>query len=75
MPVSEGLAVLDRVQQFRPDCPMIAISAYGDTELRTGLRRRGCAGYLDKPFDDRQLIQAVSRGLKKKNPSNHAHRI
>ena len=75
MPVSGGLALLEELQHFRSYYALIAISAYGDTELRTGLRERGCAGYLDKPFNDQQLIQAVTRGLKKKNHSSHVHLV
>ena len=71
MPVSSGLALLEELQHFRSYYALIAISAYGDTELR----ERGCAGYLDKPFDDQQLIQAVTRGLKKKNHSSHVHLV
>jgi len=75
MPVSDGLVLFDELQRFRSYYALIAISAYGDAELRAGLRDRGCAGYLDKPFDDQQLIQAVKRGLRKKNHSNHVHLI
>lgn len=75
MPVSVGLALLDELQRFRSYYTLIAISAYGDPELRAGLRQRGCTGYLDKPFDDQQLIQTVNRGLKKSHRSNHAHLV
>ena len=64
-----GLSGLDVIEQLKGDAdlcdtPVIAISAGdGEEEVRDA-RRRGCVGYLSKPFSSDALFRAVAAWTK-----------
>lgn len=51
MPGMDGLELLDRVKQYRPDLHVVMVTAYGDAERRRIAAERGATDYLVKPID------------------------
>jgi len=51
MPGMDGLELLDRVKQHRPDLHVVMVTAYGDAERRRIAAERGATDYLVKPID------------------------
>ena len=63
MPDGDGLELLARLRDARPDLPVIVMSARGTlmTAIRAG--ERGAYEYLPKPFDLDELTNAARRAL------------
>ncbi len=63
MPDENGLDLLPRIQQIRPDLKIVVMSA--QSTMMTALRaaEHGAYEYLPKPFDLNEMITVVQRGL------------
>ena len=63
MPDENGLDLLPRIKQLRPNLPIIVMSA--QSTLLTAIRatERGAYEYLPKPFDLNELASVVGRAL------------
>jgi DNA-binding NtrC family response regulator len=59
MPGLSGLQLLDQLNQSDVNIPVLVITAHGNKELIIELMRKGCADYLDKPFDDEEFVSRV----------------
>ena len=51
MPGMDGLELLQRVKQRRPDLPVMMVTAYGDDERRRRAAEFGAAQFITKPVD------------------------
>jgi two-component system, LuxR family, response regulator FixJ len=65
MPQMSGLDLLQRVQQTRPDLPVIVITGHGDVALAVEAMKAGAVDFLEKPFDDDALVSAVEAALRR----------
>jgi putative nucleotidyltransferase with HDIG domain len=63
MPGIDGLELLDQIALNHPGTPVIMCSAVHDVHVATSAFRRGAIDYLLKPFERKQLISVVTRGL------------
>ncbi len=63
MPGMDGMEVLRRVREIRPDIRMIMISAYGTIELAVEAMKLGAVDFLPKPFSPQEIRDMVSRVL------------
>lgn len=59
----DGIALLDRVQDFYPDMPAIMVTAVHDISVALAAIRNGAYDYLLKPFEREQLLAMVRRAL------------
>lgn len=59
MPDMNGLVLLRRIAETRPQLPVVIISGESDPELRSQALRQGAAAFLAKPIDDRELLKEV----------------
>ena len=66
MPCLTGLQLIDELDRLDIDIPTLVITGYGNRELAAKLRRKGCDEYLDKPFDDEELIKRIAILFEKK---------
>jgi DNA-binding NtrC family response regulator len=60
MPGMNGLDLLPKVKERRPDLPVFMISAYGDAERVQTALDRGASKFMTKPVDFPQLRRDVS---------------
>jgi two-component system, LuxR family, response regulator FixJ len=63
MPEITGIDVLRKVNEEKPDLPVIVITGHGDVPLAVEAMKLGAADFLEKPFDDDLLIESVRAAL------------
>jgi len=63
MPEMTGLELLQRVKQERPDLSVIIITGHGDVPLAVEAMKSGAADFIEKPFDNDRLLDAVKGAL------------
>jgi FixJ family two-component response regulator len=69
MPGMDGIELQRRVRLERPELPVIFITAHYDEETRNRALNEGAVGFLCKPFDAVDLLEAI-RGAHKNAPEN-----
>jgi two-component system nitrogen regulation response regulator GlnG len=63
MPDDNGLDLIPRIRQLRPDMRILVMSAQNTLLTAVKATERGAFEYLPKPFDLRELVGAVERAL------------
>ena len=64
MPDLDGLAVLERARQTRPDLPVVIMSGHGSIETVRNAFKLGAFDYLEKPITEKdKLLVAVKNAL------------
>jgi DNA-binding NtrC family response regulator len=58
-----GLDLLALVQEHRPGCPVIIVTAFGSQEARAQAMRRGAVAFLEKPVPAPQLLERIHQTL------------
>lgn len=65
MPELNGLELQERLSEKEIFIPIIFITAYGTVPDSVKAFKAGAADFLEKPFKAHELLEAVSRGIKK----------
>jgi PAS domain S-box-containing protein len=63
MPNVDGAEALRRIQATRPDARVILTSGYGEGEVAACVDRSRLAGFLQKPYHARELVDAVRAAI------------
>ncbi len=63
MPGMDGMEVLRKVREIRPDIRIIMITAYGTIELAVEAMKLGAVDFIQKPFSPEEIRELVSRVL------------
>jgi len=63
MPGMSGLELQETLARRRVRLPLVFITAHGDVPLAVAAMRRGAVDFVEKPFADAQLVDAVWRAL------------
>ncbi len=63
MPVLDGYEATKLIKQFRPNLPIIAITAYGLTGDEHRAISSGCDDYLAKPIQSSILLEKINHWL------------
>jgi FixJ family two-component response regulator len=63
MPGMSGLELQARLAEEGYQIPIIFVTAFGDTSMRTRAMKGGAIVFLGKPFDDKVLLQSVRSAL------------
>ena len=63
MPDITGIDLLRRVKELGLDLPVIVITGHGDISLAVEAMKIGAIDFLEKPFDDDTLLDAVRGSL------------
>jgi DNA-binding NtrC family response regulator len=61
MPKVNGLEVLRKIKQERPDVDVIIITGYKSVETATEAVRLGASGYIVKPFKSNEILTTVKK--------------
>src|SRR5262245_23757179 len=57
----EGLQLLTRIRTEQPDLPIVVMTAWGNIDLAVEAMRVGAQSFVQKPWDNRALIQILER--------------
>ena len=63
MPGMSGLDLLSLIKQINPQTKVIIMTAYGSDEKREEAIDKGAVGYIEKPFEIREVKQMVLNAL------------
>ncbi|UCH00392.1 MAG: response regulator, partial [Deltaproteobacteria bacterium] len=66
MPDMGGGETYDRMKEINPDIKVLLLSGYSIDGQATEILRRGCDGFIQKPFDMQGLSQRIRKILNKK---------
>src|SRR5262249_11027212 len=64
MPDISGLDLLRRLKELHVSLPVIVITGHGDVPLAVEAMKAGALDFLEKPFDDDALLDAVAAALR-----------
>ena len=59
MPCMDGIECVSRLVQMKPDVLILVVSALADKATAVEAMEKGANGFLNKPFTDRQLNDAL----------------
>jgi CheY-like chemotaxis protein len=65
MPVMDGEVTLAHLQAIRPDVRVILSSGFDEREAVRRFRGKGLAGFIQKPYTSRQLIEKLQGVLRR----------
>src|SRR5512136_952321 len=71
MPGMDGMEVLRRVREMRPDIRIIMITAYGTVESAVEAMKLGAVDFLQKPFDPEEVRELVLRVADREKLDEH----
>ncbi len=63
MPGMDGMEVLRRVRETRPDIKVVIITAHGTIESAVAALKLGAVDFIQKPFAPREIRELVTRVL------------
>ena len=64
MPGLDGMGLLKRLSVDFPDVPVVMITAHGSVESAVEAVKLGAFDYVEKPFDQEQIRQIVTKALR-----------
>lgn len=63
MPGMDGLALLARIKELRPDTPTLLITGHGEHNLAIEALRGGAYDFIQKPIDRDYFVAALQRAM------------
>ena len=63
MPGMDGLALLAKIQEVRPDTPTLLITGHGEHDLAVQALRGGAYDFIQKPIDRDYMVAALNRAI------------
>jgi two-component system response regulator FixJ len=71
MPGMDGMGLQERMAQLEMDIPIVFITGHGDVPLAVRAMRAGAIDFLNKPFDDTELLKSIDLALSRVFASSH----
>src|SRR5436190_10252818 len=75
MPNAKADEILRAVRQYRPEAPVIVITAFGSVEQAVELVKAGAFQYITKPFKTAELLDTVVQALQRSAPRREQARL
>lgn len=72
MPGMSGLELQDALHQRRSMLPVIFITGHGTVDSAVHAMRAGAIDFLQKPFDDQELLDTIQRSIQRDRDSRHS---
>lgn len=67
MPEIDGITLLRQLKQASVTLPIIVITGHGDIPLAVEAMKIGAVDFIEKPYDDNQMLSSVRRALESGN--------
>lgn len=64
MPGMSGLDLQERLQERNIRLPIVFMTAYADVPMAVRAMRTGAVDFIEKPFNEQQLLDCIQRALK-----------
>lgn len=61
LPGMDGMAVLSKIREVRPDIKVIIITAYGSVDSAVEAMKLGAVDFIQKPFSPKEIRELVSK--------------
>ena len=58
-----GADYISRLRTVAPNCPIVVMTAFGDSALKTGVLRAGANAYFSKPYSPAQVTRKLEELL------------
>lgn len=71
MPKMSGLEVQKRLQEIRPDLPVIIVTGHGDVAMAVQAMQSGAIDFIEKPFQEDALLASVESAVAQVEQSHH----
>ena len=63
MPGMDGLTLLEKIQELRPETPTLLITGHGEHNLAIQALRGGAYDFIQKPIDREYVVAALERAI------------
>ncbi len=63
MPDGDGLSLLAKIKAYKPEVPVIMLTAFGTVELAVEAMKLGAFDYLTKPCPNEDMLKTVAKAL------------
>ncbi|TJW41356.1 MAG: response regulator transcription factor FixJ [Mesorhizobium sp.] len=73
MPGIDGIEFLRQLKARGHGVPVIVMTGHGDVALAVQAMKEGAADFIEKPFDDEMLIDAIRSALNNRNQAEATH--
>ena len=73
MPGIDGIEFLRRLRTSGHTLPVIVMTGHADVALAVQAMKEGASDFIEKPFDDEMLVEAIRSALANRNQANAAH--
>jgi two-component system response regulator FixJ len=67
MPGMDGIELVRRLKSDGVACPVILITGHGDVALAVEAMKAGAADFIEKPFDDAVLLNAIRGAMESRS--------
>src|SRR5690606_27380007 len=67
MPKLDGIEVLEKAKELKPDIPFIVISGHGNIETAVDAVKKGAFDFIAKPPDLNRLLITIRNAMDKKS--------
>ena len=67
LPGLSGLELLDEIQKYDRDIPLILITGHGDVSMAVQAMRNNAYDFIEKPFHSERLLDVIRRALEKRD--------
>lgn len=67
MPGMDGIELLTKIQENKPEIPVIMISGHGNVETAVDALKKGAYDFIEKPIDLNRLLVTVRNALDRAN--------
>lgn len=69
MPGTSGFELQTRMESENRTTPIIFITGHGDVPMAVDAMRRGAVDFIQKPFNDEELLERIHQALNPEQPS------
>jgi two-component system, chemotaxis family, chemotaxis protein CheY len=66
MPQMDGIECIEKLVELKPSVRILVISALSDKATAVDAMEKGANGFLNKPFTDRQLNEAIAELIRER---------
>ena len=75
LPDLDGLALLQRMRELRPEVEVVMITGHGSIERAVEAMKLGAYDFIPKPLDSATLMKAVAKALEKQRLSSENRQL